>query len=55
MPEGGFLASLRRSLPASEEERCSPVFFTASLPLSVALPSGLLPERGKEREEGLLS
>lgn len=41
MPEGGFLASLRRSRPASEEERCSPVFFTASLPLSVALPSGL--------------
>lgn len=49
MPEGGFLASLRRSRPASDEERCSPVFFTASLPLSVALPSGL-PTRGQERK-----
>lgn len=54
MPEGGFLASLRRSRPASEEERCNPVFFTVSLPLSVALPSGL-PERGQETEEELLS
>lgn len=41
MPEGGFLASPRRSRPASEEERCSPAFLTASLPLSAALPSGL--------------
>lgn len=53
MPEGGFLASLRRSRPASEEERCSPGFFTASLLLSVALLSGL-PARGPDaREEKL--
>lgn len=48
MPEGGFFASPRRSRPASEEDRCSPAFLAASLPLSVALPSGL-PARGRER------
>lgn len=48
MPEGGFLASPRRSRPASEEERCRPALFTASLPLSVALPSGLPAEGGQE-------
>lgn len=41
MPEGGLLASLRRSRPASEEDRCSPALFTASLPLSAPLPSDL--------------
>lgn len=41
------MASPMRSRPASEEERCRPVFFTDSLLLSVALVSGL-PVAGRE-------
>lgn len=54
MPEGGFLASPRRSRPASEEERCRPALFTASLALSAALPSGL-PVEGGRYEQGRAS
>lgn len=46
-PEGGFLASVMRSRPASEEERCRPVLFTDSLLLSVPLVSGLPAGQGR--------
>lgn len=48
MPEGGFLASGERgSLPASEDDRCSPAVFKLSLDLSVAFCSGLPTEISK--------